>query len=56
VINVITKSGTNEYHGLVYDFERHSYIEANNWFNNAAGLPNPSSSGTSSAPTRAARS
>jgi hypothetical protein len=42
VINVITKSGSNEYHGLVYDFERHSYIEANNWFNNAAGLPNPS--------------
>lgn len=42
VINVITKSGTNEYHGLVYDFERHSFIEANNWFNNRAGLKNPS--------------
>ena len=42
VINVITKSGTNEFHGLVYDFERHSYIEANNWFNNASGIPNPS--------------
>src|SRR4051794_18465503 len=42
VINVITKSGTNDYHGLVYDFERHSFIEANNWFNNRAGLPNPS--------------
>ena len=42
VINVITKSGTNEFHGLVYDFERHSYIEANNWFNNAANIPNPS--------------
>src|SRR5687767_6492407 len=42
VINVITKSGTNELHGLVYDFERHSYVEANNWFNNASGIPNPS--------------
>ena len=42
VINVITKSGANEFHGLVYDFERHSYIEANNWFNNASGIPNPS--------------
>src|SRR4051812_34371854 len=42
VINVITKSGTNDYHGLIYDFERHSFIEANNWFNNRAGLPNPS--------------
>jgi hypothetical protein len=42
IVNVITKSGTNEYHGLVYDFERHSFIEANNWFNNRAGIPNPS--------------
>jgi len=42
VINVITKSGTNEYHGLLYDFERHSFIEANNWFNNRARIPNPS--------------
>ena len=51
VINVITKSGTNEYHGLVYDFERHSYIEANNWFNNASGSRIRHSSATSSAPT-----
>lgn len=42
IINVITKSGSNEYHGLLYDFERHSFIEANNWFNNRAGVPNPS--------------
>jgi hypothetical protein len=42
VINVITKSGANDLHGLAYDFERHSYIEANNWFNNASGIPNPS--------------
>lgn len=42
VINVITKSGGNEIHGVLYDFERHSYIEANNWFNNASGLKNPS--------------
>ena len=42
IVNVITKSGTNDYHGLLYDFERHSFIEANNWFNNRAGIPNPS--------------
>ena len=42
VVNVITKSGANDYHGLLYDFERHSFIEANNWFNNRGGIPNPS--------------
>src|SRR5262249_35884352 len=42
VVNVITKSGTSDFHGLVYDFERHSFIEANNWFNNRARIPNPS--------------
>ena len=42
VVNVVTKSGSNDFHGLAYLFERHSYIEANNWFNNRAGIPNPS--------------
>ena len=42
IVNVITKSGGNDLHGLLYDFERHSVVEANNWFNNRAGLPNPS--------------
>jgi len=42
IINVITKSGANDLHGLLYDFERHSVIEANNWFNNRGGIPNPS--------------
>ncbi|WP_031499641.1 TonB-dependent receptor [Bryobacter aggregatus] len=42
VVNVITKSGANDLHGLAYDFERHSFIEANNFFNNRSGIPNPS--------------
>lgn len=42
VVNVITKSGANEYHGLGYDFERHSVLDANNWFNNANGRGLPS--------------
>jgi outer membrane receptor protein involved in Fe transport len=38
VVNVITKSGTNALHGVAYDFERHSVMDANNFFNNRSGL------------------
>ena len=37
VVNVITKSGTNALHGVAYDFERHSVMDANNFFNNRSG-------------------
>src|SRR5262249_54033473 len=37
VVNMVTKSGTNDYHGVAYDFERHSNLDANDWFNNRAG-------------------
>jgi hypothetical protein len=38
VINVVTKSGTNQYHGSVYEFLQNSALNANNWFNNQNGV------------------
>ena len=39
VISVSTKSGTNDYHGTVYDFLRRYQWDANNTVANAAGRP-----------------
>jgi len=39
VISVITKSGTNQFHGTLYEFLRNSAMDANNFFSNQAGLP-----------------
>jgi hypothetical protein len=38
VANVVTKSGSNELHGTVYEFNRNSKLAANDTFNNANGL------------------
>lgn len=43
VVNVIMRSGTNHFHGEVYEFLRNKALNANNWFNNRAGLPIPNS-------------
>ncbi|MCC6368228.1 MAG: TonB-dependent receptor [Bryobacterales bacterium] len=34
VINVASKSGTNEYHGVLYEFLRSQKLNANSWTNN----------------------
>jgi outer membrane receptor protein involved in Fe transport len=39
VINPITKSGTNYFHGSVFDYFRNEHMDANDFFNNAARLP-----------------
>ena len=35
-VNVVTKSGTSQFHGSLYEFFRNDKLAANNWENNAA--------------------
>ena len=39
VINATIKSGTNGYHGDLYEFLRNKVLDANTWINNATGNP-----------------
>src|SRR6185437_8723468 len=41
VTNLITRSGTNQFHGSLFEFIRNSKLDANNYFANQAGLKLP---------------
>lgn len=38
-VSLVTKSGSNAFHGSVYEFHRNVKTAANNWFSNRAGIP-----------------
>lgn len=38
-ISIVTKSGTDQFHGSGYWYHRHDDLNANSWLNNAKGLP-----------------
>jgi hypothetical protein len=38
---MVTRSGTNQYHGAMYEYFRNEAVDANDWFVNALGLPRP---------------
>ena len=41
-VSLVTKSGTNEFHGSGFEFYRTKVFQANDFFNNKSGVPLPS--------------
>ena len=40
-VSLVTKSGTNDLHGSLYEYHRNTVTTANNWFNNKSGVERP---------------
>jgi hypothetical protein len=40
-ISIVTRSGTNQFHGTMFDYLRNDVLDANNWFADEESLPKP---------------
>ena len=40
-VSIITRSGTNQFHGTLFDYFRNDALDANDWFANSRGLKKP---------------
>jgi hypothetical protein len=40
-ISIVTRSGTNQFHGTAFDYLRNDVLDANDWFADTKGLPKP---------------
>ncbi len=40
-VALVTKSGTNQFHGSLYEYHRNTVTAANDWFNNKDGVERP---------------
>ncbi|MGE0130522.1 MAG: carboxypeptidase regulatory-like domain-containing protein [Blastocatellales bacterium] len=40
-VSLVTKSGTNQFHGSLYEYHRNTATSANDWFNNKDGVERP---------------
>ena len=40
-ISIVTRSGTNQFHGSLFDYLRNDVLDANNWFNTSVAPPLP---------------
>src|SRR6185369_6218861 len=38
-VSIVTKGGTNAFHGSAYEYNRNTLTSANSWFSNRAGVP-----------------
>ncbi|HKZ80595.1 MAG TPA: carboxypeptidase regulatory-like domain-containing protein [Pyrinomonadaceae bacterium] len=40
-VSIVTRSGTNEFRGSVFEYFRNDALDSNDWFANSRGLPKP---------------